>query len=118
MDVFGIEDFNYFESEYTRGGFRYSVKSLIEASKDLPEFKLPLIGIDIGLSPWGNITIKKFIYHSKRLKECNLDYPIILDDTGYICDGWHRIVKAILNGEEYIMAKRLTIMPENIGIDE
>lgn len=118
MDRLGIEDFDYVESEFISGGFRYSVRSLIEASKDLIPFKIPLEAIDLSSKPWGNGTIKSFIYHSKRLNKCTLDHPIILDNTGYICDGWHRVVMAALNGDEYIMAKRLTIMPESIGKDE
>ena len=39
-----------------------------------------------------------FVYHCKRVKDCNLEYPIILDDFGQICDGWHRIAKAVLEG--------------------
>jgi hypothetical protein len=93
------------------------VNSLIEASKDLIPFKMPLCGIDISVEPWGKMTIKSFIYHSKRVSNCTLDHPVILDDTGYICDGWHRVVMAVLRGDEYIMAKRLIVMPENIGKD-
>ena len=118
MDSLGIEDFNYHDNSYVRAGFKYSAKSLIESSKDLVPFKLPLIGIDISAKPWGDLTIKNFISHSKRLSICNLEYPIILDDTGYICDGWHRVVVAALKGDEYIMAVRLKVMPENIGKDE
>lgn len=114
MDKLGIEDFHYFENTFCSGGVKYSVKSLIEASKDIEPFKLPLAGIDISMEPWGKLSIKNFAYHSKRVNNCTLDHPIILDNTGYICDGWHRVVKAILNGDEYIMAKRLIVMPESM----
>lgn len=110
-----IEGFNFRENEFTRDDRKYRVVDLIEASKDLPAFDLPLCGIDIGIMPWGEQTIKSFVYHSKRVELADLNYPIILDDTGYPCDGWHRIAKAILLGKTTIKAKRLIVMPDPIG---
>lgn len=107
-----IEDFNYRENTYSSNGKIYRATDIIELAKDLEEFDLPLCGIDIGLYPWGDPSIKSFIYHVKRSNDSDLSYPIILDDTGYICDGWHRVVKAILEGREYIKAKRLNVMPD------
>ena len=53
-------------------------------------------------------------YHIRRMNKADLQYPIILDDTGYICDGWHRLLKSIIGGKETIMAIRLPLMPESI----
>ncbi len=107
-----ISEFSIRENFYKRDEYTYRVVDLIEASKDIKPFKMPLESIWIGGKPWGSVTTKKFAYHMKRVQEADLKHPIILDDEGYICDGWHRVVKAILNGDEFIMAKRLIVMPD------
>ena len=111
-----IEQFSYETSNFVWGEYKYRVIDLIESSKDLPEFDLPLQGVDLSSFPWGRENnVNDFIYHMNRVQNANLDYPIILDHTGYICDGWHRVVKAILEGRESIKAKRLYVMPDPIG---
>lgn len=45
----------------------------------------------------------------------NKKLPIILDDLGYITDGWHRVAKAILEGKETIKAVRIQNMPAPDG---
>jgi disulfide oxidoreductase YuzD len=112
MDKLGIHSFNFEENSYERYDLSYDVKDIIELSKKNTEFKLPIKGIDISVMPWGKQNIKKLCYHIKRINSASMDYPIILDNEGYICDGWHRLVKAIINGDEYIRAIRLTVMPE------
>lgn len=99
---------------FTVGDKSYLVKDLIEISKDLPVFDIPLAGIDLSRMPWTINDIKDFCHHYKRVSEADSKYPIILDSTGYICDGWHRLTKAILNGDSHIKAVRLTTMPEPI----
>lgn len=117
MNKLGINDFHYYTNTYTRAGKTWQVTDLIELSKDLQPFDLPIIGIDIGVEAWGEIDIKSFCYHMDRVNKSDLSYPIILDDTGFICDGWHRVVKAILEGNEIIKAVRLTVMPEAINTE-
>ncbi len=112
-----IEEFNFRENTFTSKGREYRVPDLIEAAKDLPEFDLPLCGIDLGVQPWGDLTIKSFVYHMSRVNNASLDYAIILNDEGYPCDGWHRISKAIIEGRSTIRAKRIVIMPEPIKIE-
>ena len=51
------------------------------------------------------------VMHVKAILESNLDFPIILDEDGYILDGRHRIMKAILNGESTIKAVRFEENP-------
>jgi len=97
---------NYFESE----GYTWSALTLIEASKECEEFDMPLAGINLTHPAWGIKTIKDFIYQAKRCERVG-DYPIILTDEGVICDGLHRICRAILAGKETIKAKRLQTMP-------
>lgn len=112
MDRLGISDFHVSENTFSRGDVRYSVKSIIEASKDVAAFDLDIRGVDIGVNPWGDQSIKTIVSHMRRVNDAEMKYPIVLDNTGYICDGWHRLVKAILNGDETIRAKRLLVMPD------
>lgn len=92
----------------------WKVTSLIYHAKDLEVFELPLCGIDISISVWGNggIEIKNFAKHWKRANKVNLDYPIILDDAGFIMDGWHRVAKALFLGMATIKAVRFDKTPE------
>ena len=107
-----IESCNLIDSCYRREGYMWSALTLIEATKELETFDLPLAGIDLNISPWhGTGTIDGFVYHANRILKTDLKYPIILDDKGTVCEGWHRIVKAILMGRKSIKAKRLFKMP-------
>jgi disulfide oxidoreductase YuzD len=114
MDKLGINEFEFKQNSYTRNDRTYTVSDLVELSKKHEPFELPIAGIDIGLSPWGELTIKSMAYHINRMNKADLKYPIILDDTGYICDGWHRLLKSIVESKETIKAIRLPLMPEPV----
>jgi hypothetical protein len=109
-----IEDFNVRESNFCAGEINYRVVDLHELAKDLEKFEMPLVGIDLNVQPWGEPNINSFCYHIKRIEKCNYEYPIILTPSGSICDGWHRVVKAIIEGRETITAVRLLVMPDCI----
>ena len=91
---------------------RWSNSTLYEASQNCEVFDLPLCAICLNQKPWSLSNVRWLLYHIKRVQDANLDYPIILDPDGTIIDGWHRVVKAILEDRLYIKAKRLTVMPE------
>lgn len=112
MKPLKISEFHLRENSFKRNNKSYRVVDLIEAAKDLDVFDLPICGIDIAVAPWGNQNIRSFVYHMERVNNANLDYPVILDNEGYICDGWHRVSKAMLLGKITIKAKRLIVMPE------
>jgi hypothetical protein len=61
---------------------------------------------------WRISSTYDFITHYKRVKDTDLKYPILLDDRGCICDGWHRVAKAIIEGKKYIKAIRIEEMPD------
>lgn len=108
-----IEPFVYQDSHYVNNGKSYNVEDIIKLAEDLLEFNLPLIELDISVQPWKLTNIAGFVYHAKRILEADYKtYPVILDPTGYICDGWHRVAHAILNGETTIRAKILKVLPE------
>ena len=110
VDIKGVK---VIDNIYVREGKTWSVLTLIEASKDLEPFDLPLAGIDLGVNVWSEDTetVFGFAKHVKRVQEADLKYPIILSDRGFIADGWHRVVKAIMLGRKTIKAVRLTEMP-------
>ncbi len=89
-------------------GNRYCVSRLIEEAKDLPEFDLPLAGLDLRQNIWGNADIFGLAYHCKRVNRADLSYPIILAWDGAVADGRHRIIKALMLGKTTIKAKRIT----------
>ena len=47
-----------------------------------------------------------------------LKYPILIDHLGRICDGYHRIVKAIIENKTEIDATRIEEMPRPDGYEE
>lgn len=107
-----IEDFNVRESNYVAGDTEYRVVDLHTLAKDLPVFDIPLIGLDLDVTPWGTNNMLSFCYHVKRMNKSDFEYPIILTPAGYICDGWHRVAKAVMEGRETIKAVRLLVMPQ------
>lgn len=87
-------------------------------NENYPVFKLPLAAIDLLSSPWQEITnINDFLFEAKRMLNA-ANAPILLDDFGAVCDGWHRICKAILDGKTEIDAIRIEQMPKPDGSKE
>lgn len=107
-----IEKVELIDSNYVNRGQTYSALKLIEHSKKFKVFDLPLIGIDLYRKPWEIKNIDDFCYHVQRVMKTDLKHPIILDYYGTVCDGWHRVCKAILLGKTTIKAIRLETMPE------
>lgn len=106
------------EGRWTSNGKSWDLSTLIKASEQLEEFDLHLMSLDICKYPW-NFTdwnFSTFLYHSNRMNGTDLRYPVLLTPDGYICDGWHRLAKAILEGKETIRAKRFKVMPEETSV--
>jgi hypothetical protein len=104
----GLADWKYTDSN----GFYYSVARLIEHSKGLPVFEIPVIGIYIGQKVFDESrTARDIAEHIKRVNETSLEYPVLMDPDGFIMDGWHRVIKAMVEGRETIKAVRFETMP-------
>jgi hypothetical protein len=111
----GLEDGKYTDNE----GNYWAVARLIEHSKGLPVFEIPLAGIYIGQRVFAESrTAREIAEHVKRVNETSLEYPILLDPDGFVMDGWHRIVKALVSGIETIKAVRFETMPNRCGKEE
>lgn len=108
-----IDNITFGESEYQRGRNVWKAQTLYDFAKvkEYPVMDMPLWNIDLTDEPFECSQLHHFIFQCKRVRECSLDYPIILDDVGQIADGYHRLCKAILEGRETIKAIRLFEMP-------
>jgi hypothetical protein len=97
---------------YIEGNKRWKVESLVFASKDLEPFDLPLSAIMIGTQVWENkMSVKQFAMHWKRCLDTDPENPVIMDDDGFIMDGWHRVARALAEGRETIKAVRFDKTP-------
>ena len=114
LDIDGLA---FHESYYSTRGNTYDAPTLVAFAKhkNYKTFDLPLVGIDISHMPFSATTFGQFLYHLKRVNDTNLNYPVILDDEGVICDGWHRVAKAYLEGRPTVKAIRLLEMPDASG---
>lgn len=112
-----IEPLKLSENTYNVYGNSYDVPTLIQFAKEkgYKPFDMPLVSIYIGSEPFRITDFAQFLYHIKRVDNVSLEYPILIDDHGYICDGWHRVAKAFLEGKTTIKAIRLLEMPEASG---
>lgn len=86
--------------------------TLIKASADLPvePFKVSSISLNEVLR-WKIVDLRDYIAHCKRVRDADCSIPIILRSDGYPMDGWHRIIKASINGED-LTARRFRKDPE------
>lgn len=100
--------------QFVDGKQVWKVTSLIHHVKkeNLEVFDLPLCCINLATTVWGSdLRIKGFAGHLKRTMDADLDNPVILDDDGFIMDGWHRVAKALFLGHSTIKAVRFNTTP-------
>jgi len=109
-----LKDGKYTDSD----GYYWAVPRLIEHSKNFPVFEISVAGIYIGSRVFSESrTARSIAEHVKRVNETSLEYPIIMDPDGFIIDGWHRVIKALVNGVKTIKAVRFESMPASDGKD-
>lgn len=113
-----IESISFNDSCYVNYGKKWKAKDLYKFAKEkkYEVFDLPLAGINLNQCPFDIECLDDFIYHANRLKNVDLNYPIIIDKYGCIADGYHRVCKAILEGYKTIKAIRLEEMPKKCKI--
>ena len=115
-----IDNMTFAESEYLRGNKVWKAQTLYNfaKAKEYPVRDMPLWNIDLTVEPFECSQLHNFIFQCKRVRDCSLDYTIILDEVGQIADGYHRLCKAILEGRKTIKAIRLLEMPAPDRIEE
>ena len=111
IDIIGGMKFE--QSEFHRGKNVWAAETLylFAKAKEYPVQDLPLWAIDLSDEPFNARDLNNLIFQCRRVQDCSLEYPIILDNYGQIADGYHRLCKAILEGRETIKAIRLEEMP-------
>ena len=106
---------SWHEDQYfVDGAQAWAVETLWEAAKDLPAYEVPLIGMNIDITPWDSVMddFLTYLSHVKLILDADLSYPVILTPAGAIADGRHRIGKAVVQGLTKIKVVRLPYMPE------
>ena len=116
MPKIEVDSMKFEENGYQRGKYYWKSSTLYDyvKQKGLKPFKFPLatfdmMGYNTCFSEMDNFYA--FSYQCKRVMNADLKYPIIFDDYGQIADGYHRVLKALIEGNKYIMAYRLPSMP-------
>ncbi len=100
------------DNRFADAGKVWGVTRLMEKAKGLEPFDLPLRAIYIGQKVWKKIeTPLALASHMRQVMAADLSYPIILDEEGFIMDGWHRVAKALFEGHSTIKAVRFDITP-------
>ena len=108
------------QSSYQYNNMKWDAATMVEfcKRKNYKVFDMPLACVDLQKTPFILDSFSDFIYHAQRVNNADLKYPILLDDDGIICDGWHRIAKALLEGKTSIKAIRMEEMPNVSGYTE
>ena len=92
------------------GDYEYRVPRLIQLAENLPVYSLPLIALNMDYTLSGN-NLREVAGHMEAVEKADLTKPILLDENGQLLDGCHRIVKALLQGDTHILAKRFESNP-------
>ena len=95
-----------------KDGDLYSVARLVDDTKSLPVFDVPVAALDLSSRIWDDCNIFALAFHVKKCVNADLRYPILLDWNGCVADGRHRIIKAIMEGKHTIKARRMQWKPE------
>ncbi len=99
------------------GRNHWSVPRLFQLTKDFPVLDIPLDHINMWHT-YDKLTLRELVMHMKAVQAADLHCPIILDEDGEIMDGRHRLMKAMLEGKETIMAVRFDENPSPCRVEE
>lgn len=100
----------------------WDVQRLIVLSKDFPTFAVSLDEIaEVKENHWYAYhdvpTCESIVEHCKLIEAADLAYPIILDQSGRVMDGMHRVCKALMLGQEVIYCVQFDQDPEPDYVD-
>ena len=115
--IVNISSLSFSGSGYESGDRKWDATNLVEWCKEqkYKVFDFPLAAVNLNTMPFRVATLDDFIWQLKRVMETDLKYPIIFDEKGVICDGWHRVTKALYEKKSTIKAIRIEKMPEPSG---
>jgi len=107
--------YTFSDSKYSDSETEWTAKSLYEqAEKEgAVAYKFPLKFYDYSGRRFHQLdTIADMVHHAKRVAEADTSIPIILCKDGEVLDGYHRIVRATIDGDNHVMAYRLKELPK------
>lgn len=101
----------------SRGLLAWDVRRLIELSAGLPIRTVSIKTIaELDEAHWYSTgeapTCRSLVEHFKLVRECDLSFPIILDQSGRVMDGMHRVCKAILEERSEVLAVQFVTDPD------
>ena len=100
------------DNTYSSDGKVWTVTNLIARAKDLEPFDLPLAAIYSGTEVWTPVgSAYGIAHHVRRALDVDTSHPIILCQQGFIMDGWHRVLRALIDGKTTIKAVRFVETP-------
>ena len=100
------------DNKFVDGKKVWLVPNLIARAKDLVPFDLPLVAIHSGSQVWTPVgSAYGIAHHVRRALDVDTSYPIILCEEGFIMDGWHRVLRALIDGKATIKAVRFEETP-------
>ena len=100
------------DNTYREGDKVWIFTNLIARARDLVPFDLPLAAIYSGSEVWTPVgSAYDIAHHVRRALDVNTEYPIILCQQGFIMDGWHRVLRALIDGKATIKAVRFAETP-------
>ena len=100
------------DNTYSADGKVWTVTNLIARAKDLEPFDLPLAAIYSGTEVWTPVgSAYGIAHHVRRALDVNTSFPIIMCQQGFIMDGWHRVLRALIDGKTTIKAVRFAETP-------
>lgn len=92
----------------------WDVDRLIALTRDCPVKQVRVSGIwEVDTVYWSEtMTPREIGAHVRLTNEVDVQYPIILGSDGRVMDGMHRVLRAILDGREFIDAVQFDADPE------
>jgi hypothetical protein len=85
---------------------KYNIHAAVTLARDVEVKELLIEDMYISYKSPCDGSLRSFMEHVKSVNEADLEYPILLNEDGYIIDGRHRLAKAILTGCKTIKSKR------------
>ncbi len=108
----------YHFRDSAKGVLSWDVRRLAKLSEHLPVRQIQVSEIaEIDENHWyphGGVipTIRNIVEHYALIESSDLSFPIILDQSGRVMDGMHRVCKALLEGIEKLPAVQFETDPE------
>lgn len=99
------------------GRHHWSVPRLFELARELPVMEVPLNHLSVYYT-YEKLTLREMVTHMRAVNDADLEKPIILDEDGELMDGRHRLMKAMLLGNETIKVVRFDENPSPCRVQD